>query len=106
MLYVHTAIVDVAFYPTSYTPLGEESAAVIHLAAPDADISPNDLSFWLAQRMDRYKLPVAITAGERCKINGKSSNIHCNSISPNTLSRTFLDGRFRLTLKAGPCSIR
>ncbi len=58
-LYEHPAVVDAAVIGLAHPTLGEEPAAVIHLA-PDADISDAELHAHLAQRLARYKLPVAI----------------------------------------------
>jgi len=58
-LYDHPAVMDAAVFGIPHHTLGEEPAAVVHLA-PGHSASEQDLRAWVAARLAAYKVPVAI----------------------------------------------
>jgi acyl-CoA synthetase (AMP-forming)/AMP-acid ligase II len=59
VLYEHPAVTDAALIGIPHRTLGEEPAAVVHLA-PGASASEAELRQWVAQRLAAFKVPVAI----------------------------------------------
>lgn len=59
VLYDHPAVTDAALVGIAHRTLGEEPAAVVHLA-PGADVSEDDLKLWVRQRLAIFKTPVKI----------------------------------------------
>lgn len=58
-LYDHPAVMDAAVIGIPHHTLGEEPAAVVHLA-PGGEASEADLRAWVGERLAAFKVPVAI----------------------------------------------
>ena len=59
VLYDHPAVTDAALIGIPHQQLGEEPAAVVHLA-PGMKASEAELKEWVAARLAKFKVPVAI----------------------------------------------
>lgn len=59
VLYDHPAVTDAAVLGIPHKTLGEEPAAVVHLA-PGMRVSEDDLRAWVAARLAKFKVPVRI----------------------------------------------
>jgi acyl-CoA synthetase (AMP-forming)/AMP-acid ligase II len=59
VLYAHPAVTDAAVIGIPHRTLGEEPAAVVHLA-PGADASEAELQDWVRARLAGFKVPVRI----------------------------------------------
>ena len=59
VLYDHPAVTDAALIGIPNKTLGEEPAAVVHLA-PGATASEEELKDWIASRLAKFKVPVKI----------------------------------------------
>ena len=59
VLYAHPAVTDAALVGIAHRTLGEEPAAVVHLA-PGAQASEAELQDWVRARLAAFKVPVAI----------------------------------------------
>ena len=59
VLYAHPAVTDCALIGIPHRTLGEEPAAVVHLA-PGATASEAELQAWVRERLAEFKVPVAI----------------------------------------------
>ena len=59
ILYAHPAVTDAALIGLPHRTLGEEPAAVVHLA-PGMDASEAELQAWVRERLAAFKVPVAI----------------------------------------------
>lgn len=59
VLYDHPAVTDAALIGLPHQQLGEEPAAVVHLA-PGTSASEAELQQWVAERLARFKVPVRI----------------------------------------------
>ncbi len=59
VLYAHPAVTDCALIGLPHRTLGEEPAAVVHLA-PGTSASEAELQDWVRQRLANFKVPVAI----------------------------------------------
>ena len=59
MLYAHPAVTDCALIGIPHRTLGEEPAAVVHLA-PGMEASEAELQEWVRARVAAFKVPVAI----------------------------------------------
>lgn len=59
ILYAHPAVTDCAVIGIAHRILGEEPAAVVHLA-PDMTASEAELQQWVGERLAAFKVPVAI----------------------------------------------
>ncbi|WP_081432335.1 class I adenylate-forming enzyme family protein [Erythrobacter litoralis] len=59
VLYDHPAVTDAALIGLPHKQLGEEPAAVVHLA-PGMTASETELQSWVAERLARFKVPVRI----------------------------------------------
>ena len=59
VLYAHPAVTDAALVGVPHRTLGEEPAAVVHLA-PGAHATEAELQDWVRQRLAAFKVPVAI----------------------------------------------
>lgn len=59
VLYDHPAVTDAALIGIPHRTLGEEPAAVVHLA-PGMQASEAELQAWVAERLARFKVPVRI----------------------------------------------
>ena len=59
VLYDHPAVIDAALVGIPHQQLGEEPAAVVHLA-PGSQASEAELQDWVAQRLAKFKVPVKI----------------------------------------------
>ncbi len=59
VLYAHPAVTDCALIGLPHRTLGEEPAAVVHLA-PGTTASEAELQAWVRERLAAYKVPVAI----------------------------------------------
>ena len=59
VLYEHPAVTDCALIGIPHRVLGEEPAAVVHLA-PGARASEAELQAWVRGRLAPFKVPVAI----------------------------------------------
>ncbi|WP_338446443.1 class I adenylate-forming enzyme family protein [Pelagerythrobacter marensis] len=59
VLYDHPAVTDAALIGLPHPQLGEEPAAVVHLA-PGARASEDELKAWVAARLAKFKVPVRI----------------------------------------------
>ena len=60
VLYDHPAVTDAALVGISHPTLGEEPAAVVHLA-PGMTATEEELRDWVAARLAKFKVPVRIT---------------------------------------------
>ena len=59
VLYDHPAVTDAALVGIPHPTLGEEPAAVVHLA-PGMAASEEELRAWVAERLARFKVPVRV----------------------------------------------
>ncbi|MXO74282.1 AMP-binding protein [Altererythrobacter aerius] len=59
VLYDHPAVTDAALVGIPHHTLGEEPAAVVHLA-PGTSASEAELQAWVAERLARFKVPVRV----------------------------------------------
>ncbi len=59
VLYDHPAVTDAALIGLPHQQLGEEPAAVVHLA-PEMEASEAELQEWVATRLAKFKVPVRI----------------------------------------------
>ena len=59
VLYDHPAVTDAALIGLPHQQLGEEPAAVVHLA-PGMAASESELQDWVAERLAKFKVPVRI----------------------------------------------
>jgi acyl-CoA synthetase (AMP-forming)/AMP-acid ligase II len=59
VLYAHPAVTDCALIGIPHRTMGEEPAAVVHLA-PGAEASEAELKAWVRERLANFKVPVAI----------------------------------------------
>ena len=59
VLYDHPAVTDAALIGLPHQQLGEEPAAVVHLA-PGTSASEEELQQWVADRLAKFKVPVRI----------------------------------------------
>jgi len=59
VLYDHPAVTDAAVLGIAHRTLGEEPAAVVHLA-PGMTASESELQAWVAARLAKFKVPVKI----------------------------------------------
>ncbi|MXO67283.1 AMP-binding protein [Altererythrobacter marinus] len=59
VLYDHPAVTDAALIGLPHPQLGEEPAAVVHLA-PGSSASESELQAWVAARLAKFKVPVRI----------------------------------------------
>ncbi|WP_341713599.1 class I adenylate-forming enzyme family protein [Erythrobacter sp.] len=59
VLYDHPAVTDAALIGIPHPTLGEEPAAVVHLA-PGTSASEEELRAWVAERLAKFKVPVRI----------------------------------------------
>ncbi len=59
VLYAHPAVTDCALIGIPHRSLGEEPAAVVHLA-PGTQATEAELQDWVRQRLANFKVPVAI----------------------------------------------
>ena len=73
VLYDHPAVTDAALIGIPHPTLGEEPAAVVHLA-PGMAASEEELRAWVGERLARFKVPVRIAFVEETlprNANGK-----------------------------------
>jgi acyl-CoA synthetase (AMP-forming)/AMP-acid ligase II len=59
VLYAHPAVTDAALIGLPHRTLGEEPAAVVHLA-PGTSVGEADLQAWVRRHLAAFKVPVAI----------------------------------------------
>ena len=59
VLYDHPAVTDAALIGIPHKTLGEEPAAVVHLA-PGMSATEEELREWVAARLAKFKVPVRI----------------------------------------------
>ncbi|MBX7500527.1 acyl--CoA ligase [Qipengyuania sp. YG27] len=59
VLYDHPAVTDAALIGIPHKTLGEEPAAVVHLA-PGMSASEEELRAWVAERLAKFKVPVRV----------------------------------------------
>jgi long-chain acyl-CoA synthetase len=59
VLYDHPAVTDAALVGIPHPTLGEEPAAVVHLA-PGTSATEAELQAWVAERLARFKVPVRV----------------------------------------------
>jgi acyl-CoA synthetase (AMP-forming)/AMP-acid ligase II len=59
VLYDHPAVTDAALIGIPHRTLGEEPAAVVHLA-PGMEASEAELQAWVGERLAKFKVPVRI----------------------------------------------
>ncbi len=59
ILYEHPAITDAALVGIPHPTLGEEPAAVVHLA-PGTNATEDELRAWVGERLAKFKVPVKI----------------------------------------------
>ncbi|MBX9797629.1 class I adenylate-forming enzyme family protein [Sphingomonas sp.] len=73
VLYAHPAVTDAALIGLPHRTLGEEPAAVVHLA-PGTSATEAELQAWVRQHLAAFKVPVAIRFSEETlprNANGK-----------------------------------
>lgn len=73
VLYAHPAVTDAALIGIPHRTLGEEPAAVVHLA-PGTHATEAELQAWVRERLAAFKVPVAIRFAEETlprNANGK-----------------------------------
>lgn len=73
VLYDHPAVTDAALIGLPHPQLGEEPAAVVHLA-PGSTASEEELQRWVADRLAKFKVPVRVVFTEETlprNANGK-----------------------------------
>ena len=73
VLYEHPAVTDAALVGIPHPALGEEPAAVVHLA-PGTSASEAELQAWVGERLAKFKIPVRILFSEETlprNANGK-----------------------------------
>ena len=73
VLYDHPAVTDAALIGLPHQQLGEEPAAVVHLA-PGTSASEDELKAWVAARLAKFKVPVRVVFTEETlprNANGK-----------------------------------
>lgn len=73
VLYDHPAVTDAALIGLPHPTLGEEPAAVVHLA-PDMQAEEEELRQWVAARLAQFKVPVRIVFSDNIlprNANGK-----------------------------------
>ena len=73
VLYDHPAVTDAALIGLPHRTLGEEPAAIVHLA-PGMSASPEELQAWVRERLANFKVPVRIVFCEETlprNANGK-----------------------------------
>jgi len=73
VLYAHPAVTDAALIGLPHKTLGEEPAAVVHLA-PGTSASEAELQAWVRQHLAAFKVPVAVRFSEETlprNANGK-----------------------------------
>lgn len=73
VLYDHPAVTDAALVGIPHPTLGEEPAAIVHLA-PGTDASEAELQAWVATRLAKFKVPVRVLFSEETlprNANGK-----------------------------------
>jgi acyl-CoA synthetase (AMP-forming)/AMP-acid ligase II len=73
VLYDHPAVTDAALIGIPHPTLGEEPAAVVHLA-PGTSATEAELRAWVAERLAKFKVPVRILFSEETlprNANGK-----------------------------------
>ena len=73
VLYDHPAVTDAALIGLPHPQLGEEPAAVVHLA-PGTSASEEELQAWVADRLAKFKVPVRVVFTEETlprNANGK-----------------------------------
>ena len=63
VLYDHPAVTDAALIGLPHKQLGEEPAAVVHLA-PGTSATEDELRDWVAERLAKFKVPVRIAFSE------------------------------------------
>lgn len=59
VLYDHPAVTDAAVLGIPHRTLGEEPAAMVHLA-PSMEASEDELKAWVGERLAKFKIPVRI----------------------------------------------
>ena len=59
ILYEHSAVIDAALVGIPHPTLGEEPAAVVHLA-PGTQVTEDELRAWVGERLAKFKVPVKI----------------------------------------------
>ena len=64
VLYDHPAVIDAALIGIPHRTLGEEPAAVVHLA-PGASATEEELKAWVRERLAVFKTPVRIAFLDR-----------------------------------------
>ena len=62
-LFDHPAVTDAALIALPHRTLGEEPAAVVHLA-PGASATADELRAWVAERLAAFKVPVRVAFSE------------------------------------------
>lgn len=73
ILYEHPSVTDAALVGIPHSTLGEEPAAVVHLA-PGMSASEEELRAWVAERLAKFKVPVRVVFTEETlprNANGK-----------------------------------
>lgn len=63
VLYDHPAVTDAALVGIPHPTLGEEPAAVVHLA-PGTSATEAELQAWVAERLAKFKVPVRVLFSE------------------------------------------
>ena len=86
VLYAHPAVTDCALIGLPHRTLGEEPAAVVHLA-PGEEASEAELQGWVRERLAAFKVPVAIRfVAETLPRNANGK------IMKNELKKVFVEG--------------
>ncbi|WP_439136204.1 class I adenylate-forming enzyme family protein [Pseudomaricurvus sp.] len=82
VLYDHPAVTDAALVGIPHRTLGEEPAAVVHLA-PGTQVTEEELKLWVRERLAIFKTPVKILFSETIlprNANGKILKLQLKSL--------------------------
>ena len=74
VLYDHPAVTDAALIGLPHQQLGEEPAAVVHLA-PGTQATEAELQEWVAARLAKFKVPVRIVFSEETLLRNANGKI-------------------------------
>lgn len=85
VLYDHPAVTDAALVGIPHRTLGEEPAAVVHLA-PGSEVTEEELKLWVRERLAIFKTPVKILFSDTIlprNANGKILKLQLKTLFEN-----------------------